>query len=39
MLTMGKQRETSITVNFINSLAKYADNGEAKRNINHSKLY
>ena len=39
MLMMGKQRETSITVNVINSLAKYADDGEAKRNINHSKRY
>ena len=36
---MGKQRGTSITVNFINSMAKYTDDGEAKRNINHTKLY
>ena len=35
MLTIGKQRETSIIVNFMNSLAKYTDEGEAKRNINH----
>ena len=39
MLTMGNQRETSIEVNFINTLAKYANDGESERNINRSKLY
>ena len=31
MLIMGKQKETSIIFNFINSLAKYADDGKAKK--------